>query len=707
MCPGSAPRRACSTRRRNLVIPGGTPDGSWKADAPYLVRQSFQRHLLQLGYVDSLLGRLLDQLDDTGTWDETMLVVTADHGIAFRPGSPLRAPTPETIHEIYNVPLFVKLPGQATGGPTDENALTIDVLPTIVDALDTETDWEFDGESLLGEDHRPDKPVVYAGTTSVVPADVSGVLAVARRNATYVPRDDGWLGVAAVGPYGDLVGRAVDQLETTPVTGVSWSLDEAPVLGGLGPRRPPQLAPILVHGTLDPGILAVPTDALLAVNGRVAGAVGGFTEDGSNLSFSALLAEELLAPGANQVTLLLPVSAGARSFHTRPPQPLNERRVRSGVRMASPSPPQRRLGRVAALDGIRGLAVLLVVTSHLNLLVPRQDITRIGLIDGMIEGGYLGVDLFLVLSGFLITALLLGEERGRGEIRFRAFYARRAIRLLPALYFMLLCHAAYTLLTELDWSAEVASIRAAVLYYSNWQVVYDLSNVATGTNHLWSLAVEEQFYLVWPALLVGFLGLRYRALTVTAVLGVAVVAIAVHRAMLWDDGANWLELFVRTDTRADALLIGALLASLWVRGVTPVRWVDPAAWLALALMVVYLATVEPSSGFSFRGGSTVFALLTAVVLLAVLNGTWGAARWLAVPALRAVGLVSYGLYLWHFPVFHVVARYGDDLPEVVRVAVGSTVATTMTLVSWFLLERPMQALRVRFGERGPQPTTVT
>jgi len=358
------------------------------------------------------------------------------------------------------------------------------------------------------------------------------------------------------------------------------------------------------------------------------------------------------------------------------------------------------------LDGLRGIAVLLVVVSHLNLLIPRQDITRVGLVDGFIEGGYLGVDLFFVLSGFLITALLLGEERGRSKVRFGAFYARRAIRLLPALYLMLLCHAAYTLLTELDWSQEVASIQAAVLYYSNWQVVNDLGSVATGTNHLWSLAVEEQFYLVWPAVLVGFFGLRQKAVTVTVVLGLAITAVAVHRAILWDDGAPWLELFVRTDTRADSLLVGALLASLWVRQRTPTRGVDALAWAALGGGLVYVALVEPSSGFSFAGGGTLFAVLVAVVLLAVVNGTWGPARWLAVPPLRAVGRVSYGLYLWHFPVFHAVARYGDELPELVRVAVGVLVASAATVASWHLLERPMQGLRVRFGQRGPQPFAV-
>jgi len=371
------------------------------------------------------------------------------------------------------------------------------------------------------------------------------------------------------------------------------------------------------------------------------------------------------------------------------PSPTPVAGVADGVTVPRP------LVHVPALDGLRGIAVLLVVTSHLNLLVPRLDITRIGLVDGVIEGGYLGVDLFFVLSGFLITALILSEERGRGEIRFGSFYARRALRLLPALYFMLLCHAAYTLLTELNWDQELASLRAAVFYYSNWQVVFDLQSVATGTNHLWSLAVEEQFYLVWPVVLVGLFGLQRSARTVAVALVTAIVGIALWRAHLWNQGAHWLELFVRTDTRADTLLVGALLGSLWVRAATPRRGVVTAGWVGLVVAVGYLATVEASSGFSFKGGSTLFAVAVALVLLAVLDGGWAPTRVLETRPLRAVGRVSYGLYLWHFPMFHAVARYGGDLPEGARVVIGLTLSAAATLVSWFGLERPLSSYRHR------------
>ncbi len=365
----------------------------------------------------------------------------------------------------------------------------------------------------------------------------------------------------------------------------------------------------------------------------------------------------------------------------------------------APSPAPRPLQHVAGLDGLRGVAVLLVVISHLNIMIPRLDITRIQLVDGFIEGGYLGVDLFFVLSGFLITALLLGEERGTGDIRYGSFYARRAIRLLPALYFMLLCFAVYTLATDLPWPPAAASIQASVLYYYNWLVVLDLGDVATGTNQLWSLAIEEQFYFVWPAILVALLGLRRSARTVTVVLVVAILAVAVHRARLWNDGALWLDLFVRTDTRADTLLVGALLGSLWVRRATPTRGVRPAAWLALAFVAVYLPLVEASSAVPYVWGATAFAEAAGAIVLAVVEGGWAPARLLAARPLVAVGKVSYGLYLWHFPIFHVVWRYGNEWPEGVRVVVGLGGAALATTVSWFYLEVPLQRLRGRYAAR--------
>ena len=371
--------------------------------------------------------------------------------------------------------------------------------------------------------------------------------------------------------------------------------------------------------------------------------------------------------------------------------------------MASTAPHPRQLGFVPGLDGLRGIAVLMVMVSHVNLVIPREDVTGIPLIDDLMTGGYLGVDIFFVLSGFLITALLLTGIARTGKPHFGSFYARRALRLLPALYLMLIVHAVYVLLAGLDWDNELKSIQAAVFYYSNWLVVWDLLAISPGTNHLWSLAVEEQFYLVWPVILVYLLGPRRPIGTVVVALTGAIAVIAAHRWMLWEDGTNWVVLLVRTDTRADGLLIGALLACIWVRGLTPIRGADVAGWLALVGLVVYMAVVGPSDAFGFKGGMTLFAAGVAVVILAILNGAWAASRFFALTPLQAIGRVSYGLYLWHFPVDHAVARYGDDLPEVPRLFLALLLTTMFTLFSSFLLERPLSHLRHRIRGQ-PSPT---
>lgn len=302
---------------RTLNIPGVEIGGTWTAD-PFIVRQSFQRHVLQVGHVDRLLGRLIDRLEDEGQWDDAMVVVVADHGVAFRPGEPLRAPVATTLHEIYNIPLFIKFPGQREGEVRSGNALNIDVLPTIVDALDITTDWEFDGESLVeGRPHRGDKPAIYNGRRTFAPVEFDGVLEVVRRNEDYLPEGDGWMGVAAVGPYADLVGRPVDRLDLGGGVGPAWTVDRGEVLADWDPDGD-HLAPLLLDGRLEVGS-SPPEDALVVVNGTVAGAAGDFAVgDDGRAGFSALIAEETLRRGRNTLLLLVPSAPGSRTFSSAP-----------------------------------------------------------------------------------------------------------------------------------------------------------------------------------------------------------------------------------------------------------------------------------------------------------------------------------------------------------------------------------------------------
>ncbi len=297
---------------RPLTNPGPEPGidetGRWSTD-PGIVREGLRLHLLQAEYVDGRLNAMIDRLEQLGVWDDAMVVVVADHGEAFTPGEPGRVAVPGTEPEIFSVPLFVKYPGQTDGAVSDINALTIDVLPTIVDALDIDIDWQFDGRSLLDPAERPDdKPV--ASNETLHPVYVDLVMAVAARNEAWLPGLGGDGGVVPVEPYADLVGRPVTELDVRGDVANRWQTFE-PVedydaqAGSI---------PLLQVGTLL-DVTGTPPDAgLVVVNGVVAGVALTFDCDGGRCTFRALLDEAALAPTGNHMDLLLPAPGGAGAF---------------------------------------------------------------------------------------------------------------------------------------------------------------------------------------------------------------------------------------------------------------------------------------------------------------------------------------------------------------------------------------------------------
>ena len=362
---------------------------------------------------------------------------------------------------------------------------------------------------------------------------------------------------------------------------------------------------------------------------------------------------------------------------------------------------RRRLGPVPALDGYRGLAVLLVLVVHTQEITASRNATGIALVDGFIRAGFLGVDLFFVLSGFLITALLSNELDRTRHVAYGRFYARRGLRLLPALYCFLLAHLAFALASGMDLDQEFTSLFAALFYVSNWQVVLAPDSSVHHFSHLWSLAVEEQFYLVWPFVIVGFLGSRQSARTVARILVPVIVGVALWR--VWLFGSHpWFEIIERTDTRVDQLLIGALLALLWTRRRIPSRGLVPAAWAASTVLLVMLFTSDADDRALFAGGMTVFALAAGVVVLALVEGEWSGGRLFELRPIRAVGRVSYGVYLWHMPVFFVCAR-ADALPVGLRVVLALVVTAAVVMFSWYFVEQPALRLKERFRSRDHAP----
>ncbi len=361
-------------------------------------------------------------------------------------------------------------------------------------------------------------------------------------------------------------------------------------------------------------------------------------------------------------------------------------------------PSTRRLGHIPALDGLRGVAIALVLLDHTGVLgVPSP-----------LAGDVLGVDMFFVLSGFLITSLLLSEQLVHRTVRFGSFYARRAFRLLPALYVMLFVHLVYSQATHDPANPLRTELRtdwAAVLYVSNWSWKWDLRE-ATGLGQLWSLAIEEQFYLVWPVVVLLFLGIRRNLTVVTVALLGLIAAVVVRRLTMYDHGTSWILIYQRTDTRADSLLVGALLAQLWVRGRTPTRSVPMLAWIGTLGFVVLLRIGDPTAPFLNRGGYLLVAVCAALIVMGVTDGRWIGAKVLAWAPLRGLGRVSYGLYLWHMPVFCTVARYGVHWPRWDRLLVGLAMSFGATLASWQCVEQPVMRFRSRFpfGTPAAPPT---
>jgi peptidoglycan/LPS O-acetylase OafA/YrhL len=348
--------------------------------------------------------------------------------------------------------------------------------------------------------------------------------------------------------------------------------------------------------------------------------------------------------------------------------------------------PSRSFGQVRGFDGLRGVAVLTIFVAHLDVILPLSTLL-------LIPGATVSLDAFFVLSGFLITALLLKEQARRGRIGIVPFYRRRVLRLLPALYVVVLANALFAYATRQWFHTEVPSILSVLFYYSNYLTASASSPLnpalASGFQHMWSLSFEEQFYFVWPWVTIVLLTARTSFRTVVAVLLSLIALIAIHRFVLYQDTGRWWSILYRTDTRADSILWGALLAHIWIRNKEPKRGVRLAGWVAAVFLLACLVFSTEYGPFVFRGGFVAVDAACAVLLLAILDGRWGGRHLFELKPFVALGIVSYGFYLWHLPVFFAIRYFDPHWSDVLRVVVAVLVTLLLTILSWFLLERPL------------------
>ena len=340
-----------------------------------------------------------------------------------------------------------------------------------------------------------------------------------------------------------------------------------------------------------------------------------------------------------------------------------------------------------ALDSIRGIAVLFVILMHAEYYFFDPNLA-------WFSGGFLGVDIFFVLSGFLITRILLQSAEGHGRWSYGAFYFNRMLRLIPALAVLLIVYYAYSRAIGQHQLFDVDAILSIVFYYFNWFLISTLQ-APEGLGHMWSLAVEEQFYLLWP-LVLALLLRRVKTARITAFCLFGLIgSVMIWRAYLWQIDTNWLFLYVRTDTRIDSILTGALLAYLLSKNLLEIPHIRVLSPIAAMALLVAMFSLNRQSAFLYLGGFTLIAALASVLIYHAVQEDPQNAIFFDWAILRWLGKISYGLYLWHMPIFSLVSTNSNIEAGVLQVSMAFSILFVVTLLSWYCVEHPFLRVKAR------------
>jgi peptidoglycan/LPS O-acetylase OafA/YrhL len=374
------------------------------------------------------------------------------------------------------------------------------------------------------------------------------------------------------------------------------------------------------------------------------------------------------------------------------------------------------------LDGLRAIAVVGVMIYHAN--------------HKWLPGGYLGVEVFFVISGYLITMLLMGEHERTGSVNLGQFWHRRFRRLLPALYFMLALVALYiTAFYVVVREQTRGDFVAALAYVSNWYQIfvgqgYAASEAFVPLRHLWSLAVEEQFYLIWPLVMVVILGrarnglpkvgarLMAISLGITVVMGFVFAGGFVPLACSTENSNGYWHIFGRcisvndtlylsTVTRAGGLLLGAGFAMLWrpaaiIRG--PLRHkhrtldlIAAIGLVALLLLMYFMYLFDEGyyNPWLFRGGFFVTGVVTLFIIAAATHRSAATGKLLGNPLFLWIGTRSYGLYLFHWPIYEIIRKQAQIPLTVPKFVLAMLITVPITEVSYRLLETPIRKGHLR------------
>ncbi|KRK34145.1 acyltransferase [Loigolactobacillus bifermentans DSM 20003] len=364
---------------------------------------------------------------------------------------------------------------------------------------------------------------------------------------------------------------------------------------------------------------------------------------------------------------------------------------------------QKRLKHSRYINGLNGLRALAVIGVILYHLIPFT-----------VPGGYLGVVIFLVLTGYLITDLLIQEWDQEGHIYLLAFYKRRIRRLYPALVTMLFATASYITLFQRQLLAHLGGVLSSnlIYIYNWWSILHGESyferfaDTASPFTHLWTLSIEGQFYLIWPFVIIGMILLiKPRRRISWWLFGGAIVS-ALLMAILFVPGHDPSRVYYGTDTRAAAILIGASLAILWPSTKLKQKVerqqriaLDSVGALMVVLMLVGYLTLNAEHAFTYRGGMFLYSLVAALLIAVIVHPGSDWNRWLTNPLFDWIGSRSYGIYLYQFPVMIFYENQVKNLAAhpVLHGCAQMVLILLISELSYRLIERPFSHFEWQAG----------
>jgi peptidoglycan/LPS O-acetylase OafA/YrhL len=374
----------------------------------------------------------------------------------------------------------------------------------------------------------------------------------------------------------------------------------------------------------------------------------------------------------------------------------------------SVEPTVKNVDRILGFDGVRALAVLLVFASHVWIGVP--ELMKYGWYKVFPRGGFLGVNVFFVLSGFLITYRLSTIRAGSRRAGLRSYFAGRFMRIMPLALLFLASHVVYVALIgyppDYGLSEETTGVVSTIFQYSNYAILRNTS-VLKDNVAIWSLSIEGQFYILAPLLVIPLAIAARKTRWAGLVLLAMLVPLILNAGRVFDN-KGWFDVYIRTDTRISSLVIGVLGAFIWLnfRKAFP-RVLGILSLLAPVAAGIIVAKGRADGSFIWKGGMALFDFACLVVILSLAFACCPLVRILELRPLKWLGEISYGLYLWQLPVLWMVNRHGLSLDWRLRLIL-IPVVVAMSAATCTCFERPLMrgAIAQRLRGAGGNPRSA-